>query len=372
MVAGMDDFLRIENLVQHLGGRRVLDNVTLSVRRGEIFSLLGPSGCGKTTLLRLLAGFLQPDQGRLLLDGRDLAALPPERRPVNTVFQNYALFPHLSVAQNIAFGLKYEQRLSREEIDRRVGDMLELVRLSDCATRRPEALSGGQKQRVALARALVKAPAVLLLDEPLAALDLQLRQALLEELRSLQRQLGTTFIFVTHDQTEAMRLSDRMAVMHQGRLGQVGTPQEMYAEPASAFVARFIGDGNLIPATCQGSQAAGHLILETRDGMRLLAKSQGGVVTGQCCELLIRPEQVRLVASGMGRMDDAEANQMTGCLVACQSLGPRMRVQIRVAETLWIADISAADAVRLKASQAGDPVSFEVRAEDLRVLPRSD
>ncbi len=364
----MDDFLRIENLAHELGGRRVLDGVSLSIRRGEIFSLLGPSGCGKTTLLRLLAGFLQPLQGRLLLAGRDLAALPPERRPVNTVFQNYALFPHLSVARNIAFGLECE-RLPRPEINRRVTRLLDLVRLQDCAQRRPGELSGGQKQRVALARALVKEPAVLLLDEPLAALDLQLRQTLLDELQPLQRQLGTTFIYVTHDQTEAMRLSDRMAVMNEGRLAQIGAPQAIYDQPADAFVARFIGDGNLHPATFRALTPDGWLELETPDGIRLHAAppTVGTPAPGQSCQFLVRPERLRPAAEDAPSAEDSALNRLTGTVTASRPQGPRTRLLVRVRDSTWLADFSSADAASPPPAP-GTPIQLYLHAADLRVL----
>lgn len=239
----MDGLLQIENISKAFGSHRAVDGVSLEIARGEAFSLLGPSGCGKTTLLRMLAGFEQPDSGRIVLDGKDITQLPPERRPVNTVFQNYALFPHLSVAENIAFGLKMAGR-GREEIVTEVKAMLELVKLSEHAKKRPAQLSGGQRQRVAIARALVNRPLVLLLDEPLAALDLKLRQHMLLELRAIHEQVGTTFIYVTHDQGEAMSLSDRIAVMNAGRVEQIDAPSKLYDTPRTDFVAGFVGDAN--------------------------------------------------------------------------------------------------------------------------------
>lgn len=241
----MDDFLVIESVSRSFGGLRALEAVSLAIREGEAFSLLGPSGCGKTTLLRLIAGFDAPDAGRIFLDGQDITALPPERRPVNTVFQNYALFPHLSVRENIAFGPRMAG-WPRERIRAAVERMLALVKLESHAGHRPAQLSGGQKQRAALARALVNRPRVLLLDEPLAALDLKLRQHLLVELGALHREVGATFIYVTHDQSEAMSLSHRIAVMNQGRIEQIAEPARLYARPATDFVASFIGDTNLV------------------------------------------------------------------------------------------------------------------------------
>jgi len=223
-----------------------VDGLDLSIATGEFFSLLGPSGCGKTTTLRLIAGFERPDAGRVLLQGRDVTAVPPHRRPVNLVFQNYALFPHLNVWDNVAFGPR-SLGLAAALIRQRVGQILEVVRLSELARRRPHQLSGGQQQRVALARALVNAPAALLLDEPLAALDPDLRRTMRSELQRIQRELGVTFLLVTHDREEALSLSDRLAVMREGRLQQVGTPRELYERPCSAAVATFVGAANLLP-----------------------------------------------------------------------------------------------------------------------------
>ncbi|MEB3172099.1 MAG: ABC transporter ATP-binding protein [Synechococcaceae cyanobacterium] len=238
--------IALQNLCRRYGDQPALDSLNLSVGAGEFFSLLGPSGCGKTTTLRLIAGFDRPDRGRVLLQGRDLTDAPPHRRPVNLVFQNYALFPHLSVWDNVAFGPR-SLRLADAEVRRRVGEALEVVRLADLARRRPHQLSGGQQQRVALARALVNAPAALLLDEPLAALDPDLRRTMRAELQRIQRQVGTTFVLVTHDREEALSLSDRLAVLHEGRLEQVGTPRQLYDCPRSAVVATFLGAANLLP-----------------------------------------------------------------------------------------------------------------------------
>jgi spermidine/putrescine transport system ATP-binding protein len=239
----VQEFLVIDNVTKSFGPLRAVDGVSLQIARGEVFSLLGPSGCGKTTLLRMLAGFERPDSGRILLKGQDITDLPPERRPVNTVFQNYALFPHLSVWDNMAFGLRMAGK-PKAAITAAVERMLELVRLKDHARKRPAQLSGGQRQRVAIARALVNEPEVLLLDEPLAALDLKLRQHMLSELTALHQQVGATFIYVTHDQEEALSLSHRIAVLNEGRVEQVATPDTLYESPATGFVASFIGDAN--------------------------------------------------------------------------------------------------------------------------------
>jgi spermidine/putrescine transport system ATP-binding protein len=239
----MDDFLVFEGITKRYGDLTALDNVSLSIRQGEIFSLLGPSGCGKTTLLRICAGFEVPDSGRVLLNGQDITDLPPNRRKVNTIFQNYALFPSMTLRENIAFGLQVA-KVPRKEIADRVEAMLQLVQLEGHAHKRPHQISGGQKQRVAIARALVNRPQVLLLDEPLAALDLKLRQRMLVELDHIHDEVGTTFVYVTHDQSEAMGLSDRIAVFNHGEVEQIGTSVEIYEAPRSSFTAAFIGDTN--------------------------------------------------------------------------------------------------------------------------------
>jgi putrescine transport system ATP-binding protein len=237
--------VRIEGLAKRFGAVTAVDNVDLAVASGELFALLGGSGCGKTTLLRLLAGFETPDSGRIFIDGQDMTGVPPHLRPVNMMFQSYALFPHMNVAENVGYGLRREG-VAKAEIAKRVADVLQQVRLADYAQRRPAQLSGGQRQRVALARALVKRPKILLLDEPLAALDRKLREGTRFELVRLQAELGLTFVMVTHDQGEAMSMATRLAVMNAGRIAQVGTPHEVYEQPASRFVADFIGIANIL------------------------------------------------------------------------------------------------------------------------------
>ncbi|HNX22463.1 MAG TPA: ABC transporter ATP-binding protein [Spirochaetota bacterium] len=239
----MDDFLILDGISKSFGKNKVLDNISLSVKKGEIFSFLGPSGCGKTTLLRICAGFEEPDSGRVILNGVDITKLSPNRRQVNTVFQNYALFPNLNVFENIAFGLRISG-VKESEIKDEVHKFLELIQLTDHAAKRPDKLSGGQKQRVAIARALINKPNVLLLDEPLAALDLKLRQRMLVDLDNIHDEVGITFLYVTHDQSEAMSLSDNIAVINEGIVEQVGTPTQIYEAPRTSFVAAFIGDTN--------------------------------------------------------------------------------------------------------------------------------
>src|SRR3954471_2927903 len=261
--------LRIDGVTKRFGGFVAVDKLSLDIRAGEFFALLGPSGCGKTTLLRMLAGFETPDAGKILLEGRDIAQALPHQRPVNMMFQNYALFPHLNVHDNIAFGLR-RANMPRHEIAIRVAEMMALVRLEGLEKRKPDQLSGGQKQRVALARSLARRPQLLLLDEPLAALDRKLRESTQSELIELQRRLGTTFIIVTHDQEEAMTMANRIGVMDAGRLEQVATPRQLYEAPASRWVAGFVGDINLLDGQIDGNQSH-RLTISTRDAGTLVA-----------------------------------------------------------------------------------------------------
>lgn len=276
--------LQIEGVRRSFGSVVALNGVSIEVKGGEFFSLLGPSGCGKTTLLRIIAGLEQPDAGTVRLDGSDLLKLAAHERPVNTVFQSYALFPHLTVAENVGFGLRMK-KTAPGEVKRRVGEMMELVEVSKLAARKPHELSGGQRQRVALARALVNEPRVLLLDEPLAAVDQKLRKQLQADLLALQRRLGLTFVYVTHDQEEALSLSDRLAVMNHGEVEQVGAPQEVYDAPRTRFVAEFLGHGNLVEAEISGGVAKtsfGNVQVDSHvNGQALLFFRPEKVVVGQ-------------------------------------------------------------------------------------------
>ena len=285
----MAALVTFEQITKRFGAFTAVDALTLEIREREFFALLGPSGCGKTTLLRLLAGFEKPDGGRVLLAGQDLAGVPPYRRPVNMMFQSYALFPHLTVAGNVAFGLK-QDKLPKDEIAARVDEMLALVRLTGFADRKPDQLSGGQRQRVALARSLAKRPKVLLLDEPLAALDRKLREETRFELKALQARLQTTFVIVTHDQDEAMTVADRIGLMHQGSLAQVGAPVEVYERPDSRWVAGFVGDVNLIEARVTAVYPS--FVALERDGMRL--RAAGTAVAPGKAALALRPEKIRI------------------------------------------------------------------------------
>jgi len=290
--ASAKPFIRIENVTKQFGDVYAVDNVSLDIYQREFFALLGPSGCGKTTLLRMLAGFETPTAGRILIDGQDMAAVPPWQRPANMMFQSYALFPHMSVADNIAFGLR-QDGVPKGEIRDRVAEAIKLVQLEGRERRRPDQLSGGQKQRVALARAIIKRPKVLLLDEPLGALDKKLRERTQFELVNIQESLGLTFIIVTHDQEEAMTVSTRMAIMNEGRVAQLGTPGEMYEYPASRFVADFLGDVNVLEARVV---EAGHdhvRVHSEQAGCDILA-DRGAVIAGETVWVAVRPEKFTL------------------------------------------------------------------------------
>jgi putrescine transport system ATP-binding protein len=290
-VPGSVPLVRFEAVTKRFGPIVAVDRLSLDIYEREFFALLGPSGCGKTTLLRMLAGFETPDEGRILLAGADIAPMPPYRRPTNMMFQNYALFPHLTVAGNIAFGLRQE-RLPKAEIDARVKEMLALVKLEDCADRKPHQISGGQRQRVALARSLAKRPKVLLLDEPLAALDRKLREETQFELIDLQARLGTTFVIVTHDQEEAMTLAHRIAVMNAGRLAQVAPPAEIYEQPNSRWVAGFIGDVNLLEGRVAAFDEDGTSI-DGGNGRRFrLANVKAAL--GATVWIALRPEKIEI------------------------------------------------------------------------------
>jgi spermidine/putrescine transport system ATP-binding protein len=264
----MSAAIELESVVKRYAGQNAVDGVSLSIAEGEFFSLLGPSGCGKTTTLRMIAGFIQPDEGRILLHGNDVTTVPPNKRPVNLVFQQYALFPHMSVYDNVAFGLSVK-RVPRREHGGRVNEILRVVALEGYEKRRPRQLSGGQQQRVALARALVNRPAALLLDEPLGALDVKLRRHMQLELKRIQHELGTTFVYVTHDQEEALAMSDRIAVMNGGRVEQLGRPREIYETPASDFVADFVGTVNVLDLDGRRESVRPERIRILREGGRL-------------------------------------------------------------------------------------------------------
>jgi spermidine/putrescine transport system ATP-binding protein len=338
-----------------------VDSIDLDIASGEFFSLLGPSGCGKTTTLRLIAGFERPTSGDVRLDGKSLAAVPPDRRPVNTVFQNYALFPHLNVLDNVAFGMRY-QKVKRAERERRAKEALELVELGDYAKRRPHQLSGGQQQRVALARALVLRPAVLLLDEPLGALDAKIRRALRVELKALQEEVGTTFIFVTHDQEEALSMSDRIAVMHEGRVDQVGTPREIYEGPATLFVADFLGVANVMDVEVLTSDGRG---CRLRIGEREL-RAECDFLGSGAASAVVRPERLRVLPH-----DRTGENFIPGMIDRTIYVGSNLQVMVRLANGGLLQASVPNDGVDLDSHEQGAPVSVLVPPDALRILAPS-
>ena len=318
--------VRIEGVDLSYGAHRVLKDVDVEVRPGEFFAFLGPSGCGKTTLLRLIAGFNQADSGRVLIGGTDVSALPPWRRDVGMVFQSYALWPHMTVRRNVAFGLE-ERKLPRREVERRAAAALELVGLADLAERRPSQLSGGQQQRVALARTIAIEPKVLLLDEPLSNLDAKLRLQVRRELRDLQRRLGLTAIFVTHDQEEANAVCDRIAVMNEGVVQQVGTPVELYERPANLFVASFLGTANILQGEIIGSGAERAYCVGK---LRLPIPASVSVPSG--ARMVFRPQDARIGASG------SDMAAVSGTVASREFLGATMRYVIRIGEAEVIVD----------------------------------
>jgi spermidine/putrescine transport system ATP-binding protein len=297
LVPSGSTFLELQGLTKVFGDATVVDGIDLQLVEGEFFSILGPSGCGKTTTLRMIGGFESPTHGRILLDGQNIAGLPPNRRPVNTVFQSYALFSHLDVFGNVEFGLR-EARVGTQERSRRTEEALALVRLEGFGRRRPRQLSGGQQQRVALARALVNRPRLLLLDEPLGALDLKLRRAMQLELKGIQQQLGTTFIYVTHDQEEALTMSNRIALMRNGRIEQVGSPEEIYDRPANGYVADFIGNANSM--TVQVGSLEADVAQVVAPGLQARGVAHPALAAGASGRLVVRPERCRLTPADAG------------------------------------------------------------------------
>jgi spermidine/putrescine transport system ATP-binding protein len=351
--------VQLVGLAKRFGGFEAVCGIDLDIAPGEFFSLLGPSGCGKTTTLRMIAGFERPSKGRVLLDGKDVSDTPPNRRNVNTVFQSYALFSHLTVAENVAFGLRFA-KASKEETRNRVGQALSLVQMQEFRDRKPHQLSGGQQQRVALARALILNPSVLLLDEPLGALDAKLRKALQIELKALQEQVGITFVYVTHDQEEALTMADRIAVMDEGRIEQVGSPREVYEKPASAYVADFLGVSNLLEAEAFGRAPDGRCRIRVGD-FELLASSGQTSARGSV-RVAVRPERVRVEAPRQ-----SGENRLPGKIERVVYAGAVSQLVVTLDRGTPIRCMMANDGVG-SSFDRGTPVSVYLPCEALRVL----
>ncbi len=356
----MSAVIGVESATRRFGNVVAVDGVSLELAENEFFALLGPSGCGKTTLLRLIAGFERPDSGRILIEGRDVTAIRPRQRPVNLMFQSYALFPHMTVAGNVAYGLEME-RLAKPEITSRVGEVLEITELGELAKRKPDQLSGGQRQRVALARALVKRPKVLLLDEPLAALDRQLREQMQLELKRLQHEVGITFCIVTHDQEEALVMADRVALMQEGRIAQLGRPQELYEHPASRFVAGFIGLMNFFEG-----EAVGEGLSHPALGL-LRGRLPEGLAAGMPASLAVRPERI-VVGPAAASLD----NKLHGRLLEIAYRGGDLLLQMQstglaspLLARLGVANVS-------EELSPGQELLFGWRSADSRILPETD
>ncbi|WP_138469921.1 ABC transporter ATP-binding protein [Poseidonocella sp. HB161398] len=349
--------VEVYNVSKRFGSYQALDQVSFTIHENEFFTLLGPSGCGKTTLLRMIAGFESPSEGAILLNGAEIETLPPHRRRVNTVFQSYALFPHMTLAQNIAFGLE-NLGWDRKRREARVAEMLELVHMTQFAARRPAQLSGGQRQRIALARALAPEPQVLLLDEPLSALDLKLRQAMRDELRSLQKKTGITFIFVTHDQEEALDMSDRICVLGEGRIQQLGTPAEIYEDPENRFVADFIGETNFLAAevlSVEGDMAR----IRTPFGLEITARQKGLTGPGPAT-LSLRPEKI-------GMQSQADGHVLQGTVRGRNYMGGFTHYTVDVAgQPLRVSRRNALS--HAESFEPGQTVSLGFREDSARVL----
>ncbi|NCY16364.1 MAG: ABC transporter ATP-binding protein [Actinobacteria bacterium] len=357
--------IEIDHVTKSFGEFVAVDDAHFSIAQGEFFSMLGPSGCGKTTTLRMIAGFEQPTTGAIRLDGVDVSRVPPNKRDVNTVFQQYALFPHMNVYDNVAFGPR-SRKASKAEIARRVPELLEIVRLGDFAARRPAQLSGGQQQRVALARALVNLPKALLLDEPLGALDLKLRHAMQFELKRIQREVGITFVYVTHDQEEALTMSDRIAVMSEGKVEQIGTPTEIYDSPASVFVAGFIGQANLWPGAVTG-RSGDTADITALGGASLKGRCQSDALrSGTDAVLMVRPERIVISAADPG----PTSQRVRGTVVDLTFQGPIVRLVLHASDdTPIIANVDPD--TDLPMLRPGDAVWASWNAGAASVLPAS-
>ena len=361
----------LRGVTKRFGNFVAVDDLDLDLESGEFFTLLGPSGCGKTTTLRMIAGFETPDEGSVLIDDTDVASMPPHKRPTNTVFQSYALFPHMSVADNVAYGLK-RSGVDKGETERRVQAELERVGLWGEANRRPNQLSGGQQQRVALARAVVNLPKVLLLDEPLGALDLKLRKSLQVELKRIQKEIGITFVYVTHDQEEALTMSDRIAVMNRGIVEQVAGPEEVYERPTTTFVAGFIGVSNLMPGTVR-SLNADRASVELEAGVTVEADAHG-LGTGERCHAVVRPEKLVVSAAGNGSAPDSATQQsVNGAVASSVYLGTatQLVVELKGGSRMTVLVPNASEAQRQQLPGAGADVHLAWTPDHIHLVRES-
>jgi spermidine/putrescine transport system ATP-binding protein len=361
--------VRLQGVTKAFGDLVAVDDLDLDIGDGEFFTLLGPSGCGKTTTLRMVAGFEEPTSGSVLIGGQDVVDLPAHKRPTNTVFQSYALFPHLSVGENVAFGLR-RKKVPKDEIERRVATELERVGLGREVNRRPAQLSGGQQQRVALARALVNLPKVLLLDEPLGALDLKLRKGLQIQLKQIQRDVGITFVYVTHDQEEALTMSDRIAVMQSGRIEQMGDPEDVYERPSTTFVAGFIGVSNLMPGTAT-SVNGDRVRVKLDTGPELEAQGADGVTTGERIHAVVRPEKLQIQgANGSG---PADGPSVEGIVEASVYLGTATQIVVGLDEEVRMTVLvpNASEAERARLPGGGARVRLSWAPEHIHVVRES-
>lgn len=341
----LENIIELKNLSKRYDDNQVLDNLSLDIKKNEFLTLLGPSGCGKTTTLKIIAGFEYADEGKVLFEERDITDIPPHERQINTVFQKYALFPHMNIYENIAFGLKIK-KLPEDEIDKKVKEMLKLVALDGFERRQVESLSGGQQQRVAIARALVNEPKVLLLDEPLGALDLKLRKEMQMELKKIQKKLGITFIFVTHDQEEALTMSDKIIVMNKGKIQQMGTPQDIYNEPENSFVARFIGESNIF----DGIMLEDYLVEFCGKKFKCVDKD---FEKNENIEVVIRPEDVKMV--------EPEKGMLKGKVTSVLFKGVHYEIEVNENGRMWILH-------NTQSAQVGSELGLDIYPEDIHIM----
>ena len=345
----VENIIELKNLCKSYEELTILDNFSLNIKKNEFLTLLGPSGCGKTTTLKIIAGFEYADDGKVLFEGKDINNMPAHKRPVNTVFQKYALFPHMNIYENIAFGLKIK-KLPKEEIDKKVKEMLKLVALEGYENRKIDSLSGGQQQRIAIARALVNEPKVLLLDEPLGALDLKLRQEMQIELKKMQQKLGITFIFVTHDQEEALSMSDTIVVMNKGKIQQMGTPEDIYNEPKNSFVAKFIGESNIFDGIMLDD-------FKVEFCEKVFDCVDKGFENNENIEVVIRPEDIKMVQPNEG--------MIKGIVTSTVFKGVHYEILVRENDRMWILH-------NTKSAEVGSELGMDIYPEDIHIMRKVD